>query len=144
MNYLYNGVELPALPEWDKEKYPYALIFEYTGAADCFGFYASSEKIQYSGNGNSPTLEYPVRHGRAICECYYGDKEWGEISEGNGGAGIGIKAEQAVWSNFNIYTEDGTLYLAASDPIPVGSAPDIEPKTFMNGWDIGQFVRAML
>ena len=24
--YLYNGVRLPALPEWDKETYPYALI----------------------------------------------------------------------------------------------------------------------
>lgn len=26
MNYLYNGVKLPALPEWDKETYPYAVI----------------------------------------------------------------------------------------------------------------------
>lgn len=25
-NYLYNGVELPALPEWDKKKYPYVTI----------------------------------------------------------------------------------------------------------------------
>jgi hypothetical protein len=24
--YLYNGVQLPPLPEWDREKYPYAVI----------------------------------------------------------------------------------------------------------------------
>lgn len=31
----------------------------------------------------------------------------------------------------------------ASDPIPVGSAPEVEPKSFMAGWRMGQFIRGM-
>jgi hypothetical protein len=31
----------------------------------------------------------------------------------------------------------------ASDPIPVGSAPEVDPKSFMAGLRMGQIVRAM-
>lgn len=115
----YVGVVLPPLPKWDKTVYPYALIYRYEVATDLFIFHASTEKIQYDTNNNSPRLIYTLEHGYASCECYSGDKEWGEISEGNRKAGVWIKAEQAVWVNFDIYKEDGTLYLSASDPIPI-------------------------
>jgi hypothetical protein len=40
MNYFYNGVELPALPEWDKEAYPYAAIFPLTNGTDGYSLVA--------------------------------------------------------------------------------------------------------
>lgn len=49
--------------------------------------------------------------------------------------------DDIFYTNFDIYNEDGTLYLAASDPIPVGSAPEVEPKSFMAGSWMGQIVK---
>lgn len=64
-----------------------------------------------------------------------------------------ITLNSIVWSNFDILyrtaNEDagiavGDIYLAASDPVPVGGvAPDIDPAAFMEGLRIGQIVRAM-
>ena len=71
MNFLYNGVKLPALPEWDKEKYPYAAM--------------------------NLGANYGV--------LYLLDNA--------------LMAKQFQWANFDILNEDGTLYLAASDPVPV-------------------------
>ena len=41
MNYRYNGVELPALPDWDKSLYPHAVIFE-SGA-----LWVSTDEIEW-------------------------------------------------------------------------------------------------
>lgn len=35
-NCLYNGVELPALPEWDKTAYPYAYLYRFGDSAVAF------------------------------------------------------------------------------------------------------------
>lgn len=44
------------------------------------------------------------------------------------------------WTNTDILDEYGTLYLAASEPVPVGGGADIEPAALLNGLRIGQIV----
>jgi hypothetical protein len=51
-------------------------------------------------------------------------------------------ATDVFWTNTDILNEDGSLYLAASDPIPVGGEP-IDPTSFMQGWLVGRRLAGM-
>lgn len=139
-NYLYNGIELPALPI-DKTAYPYVVISSYLGGA-------------------IPTIPYSVRAFAAKPTVWEGDdgtfivgnadetagycsskyltaSGWNDVSTatGNGGVNSGI----IKWSNFDIYNTDGTLYLAASEPVPI-LAPAIDPLSMWLGYQAGQWV----
>lgn len=106
--YLYNGVRLPALPEWDKEAYPYAYITEASVSTTEKTFLwlfsnqktvNSDGKISYGGTGARPIRFESV------------DGNWEEIIVG---AGI----YPLIWCNVDTY-HGSTLYLPASDPVPV-------------------------
>lgn len=116
--YLYNGVRLPELPEWDKETYPYACILKVDKEAQgedidyCFIFYGSHPRSVHA-DGH---LSY-VTHARYD----YIDGAWVMNPAGN----FFITRGRPVWSNTDVYYLDdvadvgGTLYLAASEPVPV-------------------------
>lgn len=140
MNYLYNGIELPELPEWDKETYPYVFMYvinylgKYLATLYCF-----SEPHH---------LTVPNDKGVYAIGVFLGEKYltggFSELTEETGTDPNGHRITTSPhWANYDILNNDGTLYLAASDPIPVGSAPELEPKSFMAGWRMGQFVRGM-
>ena len=131
-NCLYNGVELPKLPEWDKTAYPYAYI-THTDGLYSFFYEATAKNV---GDGG---YMLSLSAGRMYL---LKDGAWEKKVTYGGG--------YLIWSNSDVYYGEGeaideelrgTLYLAASDPIPVGSAPEVEPKSFMAGWRMGQFVR---
>lgn len=111
-NYLYNGVELPALPVVDGCQYMY--IFPVTNSYYC---HITAKARHYLKNGVICRLEDTMG-----C-CYSaksGGTEWGVIG---GGLGTMVASNNAtisapIWSNHDIYNEDGTLYLAASEPVP--------------------------
>lgn len=128
--YLYNGIELPALPAWDKEKYPYASI-----ADDGSGYYY----LDYSAKPTIVSAAGNVGWGGAMYMCKQGQTDW--VRDGV----EGIIFPTLIWANYDAYYADsagdvaGTLYLPASDPVPV---PDLE----WQGKDIylcrnGQWVR---
>lgn len=105
-NYLYNGVELPALPEWDKETYPYALLKAYGEIIELI-----VSTVPYTSNGT-----YTFTAGEAV-SYEHSNGEWTEYKT--------YSAERVsasfsyVWTNTNIYSYNGeTLYHAASEPIP--------------------------
>lgn len=108
---VYKGVKLPALPEWDKTKYPYAMIvcFEDNSFYDLLiaetPFTHTSEAVESDGLGlwyaNYPDFETWT---------FYGEKN---------GIGGGTNKMRSFWTNTDILNEDGTLYLAASEPVPV-------------------------
>lgn len=52
---------------------------------------------------------------------YYMREESGEwvYEKSVAGPAVVVKVEDVKWSNFDILNEDGSVYLAASDPIPV-------------------------
>lgn len=100
----YNGTVLPALPEWDKEAYPYAVICPFYDAGYVMACY--SEPISVGGITYVPHIR-----------CSTGDAMniWvGPMTTSRSDYDPG----DAIWSNYDIM-KNGTVYLKASDPIPV-------------------------
>lgn len=121
--YRYNGVVLPKLPEWDKTAYPYAFILKSTDGASYI----------FVGRSSRPGVN---RYSEEVGYYWYGG------ASGDNNRFVlstdGLMWETATttvftgipaWSCFDFpYTLDssyipdeleGTVYLAASEPIPV-------------------------
>ena len=119
--YLYNGVELPELPEYDKSAYPYAVIMSHTGNEYSFVF--SNTAMVVGG-----TDGYNLLHPNGVnTQFYFGATQeiradaqsWGDFRYAN----TNIYSGMAVWANFDLYDKNGNLYLLASDPVPVTPTP---------------------
>ena len=158
MNYLYNGLELPALPEWDKSAYPYVVLTKHATGGD-IGLYAlpkigaiTGSEIYWPGLGGYPE-EY----------VYYLLKEegWGNPVLGSY---LSIGAQHIVWCNTDIFYADdwfdetlaGTMFLEASYPINAETGEEItdyvpipvsdytpNPTAMALGMLAGQAVRRM-
>lgn len=111
--YLYNGVRLPKLPEWDKTGYPYAYVgtTTYEGVEEYRAYFT---KEIHTMSASLMLFIDSARRYRLI------DGQWVKH-----GAAIPPVITSPIWSNVNLYYDSsveevgGTLYLAASDPIPV-------------------------
>lgn len=126
--YLYNGVQLPPLPEWDREMYPYAVLTRWS--RERWRVYYSPEKAIYKGSVSNPLILTPDS-GAPVIEHILNDGVWGEGIAKEDWAMTNIITEY-WWANHDILNDDGTLYLAASDPIPVYE-PD-EPEKQLIGY----------
>lgn len=134
--YLYNGVELPALPEWDKETHPYAVIRVATFALFTKALlYIMQDFHLYDADSFQSTT------GDMVCSITWTtangmdtDAEWSEFGE-TGTSTFGLA--ETIWSNFDIYNEDGTLYLAASEPVPVSTPNAAYAKALLMGYRTG-------
>ena len=109
--YLYNGVRLPGLPEWDKETYPDVIILKNYNliiAEKPFYFGRNSANPHWLGtDGNFQFFIYKTdgwEEGSKLPP--------GEIATGNAPGDI-------IWANHDILNADGTIYLTASEPVPV-------------------------
>ena len=139
---LYNGVELPKLPEWDKATYPYAvirlgnLIPAYRNYVQLYVF----KEIDFT-NG---ALQYGADSLCTVSADYTAeDFAWGELAQCT--ASSNVNSSWILWSNTDIYypddyewngdtTKAGTLFLAATDPVPV-------EDTFTKGYHAGAALR---
>lgn len=111
--YCYNGTVLPALPEWDREMYPHVILLVRDGIY--FLWFRTTET----------TLVTPTDSGTIYCGLTGNDTlqltegVWSETSNWN-------PYNTPVWTSADIYYSDdedngelsGTLYLAASEPLP--------------------------
>ena len=109
--YLYNGVRLPKLPE---SEYKYVLIQQLNSR--WFQAFATKEKPYVSDK----YLYFPSES--MLWDNYYAfdytyTDDWGAIEGAS--AGLNQVASSFIWSNTDILNTDGTVYLSASDPIPV-------------------------
>lgn len=163
MNYLYNGVELPALPEWDKSKYPYAyIVTDPDGTWVLLRVCNARTVIRYKERG--PYYILPFGENKGFDWHYTSGYGWHipqagleiteeELNNPNGkeftdSGNVGQMIEQygellkvMQWSNFNILNEaDGTIYLAASEPVPVHHR---NPSAMLLGFQVGRAIRRM-
>lgn len=118
----YVGAVLPKLPEWDKEQYPYAVI---QIGEDVHSFMISTVPLYYKktsedicGRENGTSWEYLLSDNP---NNYFGGVpgEWTRVKEP-----FEIEKDSYIydfvsWSNYDILNADSTIYLSASDPIPV-------------------------
>lgn len=135
--YLYNGVQLPPLPEWDREMYPYAYVCFMDHILDRLtGHYIWVTDRPIYANDETWSAEGTTRiicvHGEDAVGymCYkLVDGIWTyERSSTISGTDM---MYQIIWSNVDVYimghdSEDAgiyeptnNLYIPASDPVPV-------------------------
>lgn len=111
--YSYNGTVLPALPEWDKETYPYAVIWQ----AQIFHLV---ETLIVSAE--PPTVDgSSVHFGDCLLFSQSVYDEW-EDSEEETDLTYTIDTTRnsaPIWCNSDLKNTDGTVYLSASEPVPV-------------------------
>lgn len=114
--FLYNGVKLPALPEWDRNRYPYAFIYIVTldGTTGVYTLVVSGSSVMgYDGNGIiCPAATVGQRY-------TVSEDSWAAAADSDD---FYIKRDNliyTVWANFDVLNSDGSVYVAASDPVPV-------------------------
>lgn len=108
--YSYNGVVLPKLPEWDREKYPYAVI----SAVGLVSFMVSSSQRYIDDDGKY--LHSAADNSWIMWRLE--NNEWVLHNSGTSTAGS-TSGSYPTWSNYDIANADGTIYLADSEPVPV-------------------------
>lgn len=121
---LYNGIELPQLPEWDKTLYPYAFVYKIISSK--YGLVVCNSQPYYNGDnvcidGAGLMCGVSVDSDKWVAPHTASYKSYGSV----------------FWTNTDILNSDGTIYLAASDPIPVSTfIPD--PSSLTMGWLVGR------
>ena len=151
-NYLYNGVKLPELPEYDTEKYKNALI-----TRDGTGVYrlrVINKKPWYTpSTTRSHKTYYDCVHVNmsttsGFCTYALSDGAWVEVGVTTtsfgavfayGSVSDSDEKQELIWSNWDILDSDDVLYFAASDPVPV-NPPD--PLSLVMGYRVGCAIRA--
>lgn len=116
--FLYNGVRLPALPEWDRSVYPYAVISIRTNSA-VYNLAFTKSPIMSNADGSLKIGMTGTPSGLDK-----GEFENFKLSDGvwvSGHQG-GVTVSRAVWSNNDLYYSadaGGGLFMAGSEPVPV-------------------------
>ena len=123
--YLYNGVRLPPLPEWDNETYPYAVI-----ARDLYPD-GGALNVLYVHSTPFVTSDLTEKYGYVSVQVEDGGQYmyWDCRSPDDAGwlgarIPIGSDAWEAritriIWANTTIYNPDDSVYIDASEPVPV-------------------------
>ena len=158
MDYLYNGVRLPQLPEWDKTVYPYA----YLSTMPFFKVYTlqvSQQPADLLGNEESFYTKTPLMTSNFRYDSVFGlppSVEWSEWDETGVGDAYGSSigdvnpdmenydgaTDKLIWCNHDVTYPDGTVFLAASEPIPAPEV-DLDPQSLTAGWLVGKKIAAM-
>lgn len=117
---LYNGVELPNINTvWtNKETYPYALVIQNPGKYTML-FVAHEFGSVYTDTNPSGSSyrAYPIKAPYAWYQL--STTGWSFLSTKDTDSSYKIAGYPPVWSSFDLLNEDGSVYLAASEPAPV-------------------------
>lgn len=145
-NYLYNGVRLPALPDEIKAK-KYICLYqdpETSSFPNYFWLYGFNEKPETMIKGARPKTYHGMQE-EGLC------RRAGMYPDGGGWTVAGTSDETGTfykelstvkWANYDVLNTDGTVYLAASEPIPVpGDTPTpyaLHVPSFLQGVEVGR------
>ena len=114
---LYGEFALPkqaVLPEWDKTTYPYATLFKDWNIGDI------EARLVVCGSKTTmdETGRYMVFAGHSLSYYYYSDTNEWKLSAFEYDD-MDLPENNARWTNHDILNEDGTVYLAASEPATI-------------------------
>lgn len=141
MNYLYNGVELPALPELtddEKEQYPYWVIFS---RSPHYRLFLADKPAIYKLYSGISAVYFEIGTRAIRYSTPIGlDEPWSEMDGNPFVVEDKTYLGADCWTNHDIYDSDGTLYLAASDPVPV-SPVQLNPAALMQSFFVGEAVK---
>ena len=140
--YLYNGVEFLKLPEYDKAKYPYVYlsVYDASGGTDMykgetiaelrlssmpFTAYPSEDKAKFIGTFDQ-ALYFGINGEQIAADnanIGFVDGEWvlsfKQDNMTTTDTGAKITLSELTWCNQDLLNEDGSVYLAASEPVPI-------------------------
>lgn len=127
--YLYNGVELPPLPDWDKTAYPYVIITEaYLERGHvlwvCSEVIVAHENWMDTGK-TMLRLNGVTTHYRSWkIEDTEGWEEYlsGDLTDEENVSKGSLTNEPVLWVSFDMRNQENAVYLAASEPVPVYSS----------------------
>ena len=116
--YLYNGVRLIPLPEWDKDAYPYAVIDKAIMSSYRLHLF---DHLPHAENTENGYTRYGPMDGSVYI--YKGVAKEGSESGWSMNAAYedidGITTSKVLWTNFDLLYADGKVCCAKSDPVPV-------------------------
>ena len=113
--YLYNGLQLPPLPEWDNETYPVAFITSsYLGGISL----NITTNYIYRTSGGDYQVGCP---GRMTCSYLSTSNSWGAFNAWQPSDLwiMSVGSDYIKWTNTDILHEDGTIATPATEPEPV-------------------------
>ena len=137
--YLYNGVRLPALPNWDKETYPYATIqvIEVSNEPSFYMLcvfshdpvhddYLPGYDYRFILDASVPWKTMHYRHSeRFNDEIHRNGWEYRYSNSNDDGDSTYVLLfpsrtfDRIIWANVDFVNKEGKLCLAASEPVPV-------------------------
>ena len=117
ISYSYNGVVLPKLPEWDRSVYPYAFIF--VGSV-LRRLTVLPEARHLTIPEGSETAFITAEEGMSYMSASYyeGSAAWGQFTTYTAEE-TKLLSNSPHWANYDIKNPDETVYLEASNPVPV-------------------------
>jgi hypothetical protein len=138
-DYLYNGVEAPAIPDSLKNE-PYMCLTQGHNLA-VFSEEPTIE-IGYGDDANPNSGEaYGLVTYTGTLEIYSNKGTyWSYLLQYSAGT-IGVLGIP-VWANFDFKNKDGSLFLAASDPVPV-SPVKLNPALLVQSFFVGDAIKRM-
>lgn len=121
------NVKLPALPEFEKQ---YAFIFRANEDGSAVYYLTIRDAKKTVNTGGIAVV---------VGDMYISENgEWVATSKTTGGT--------IIWANYDVYYSDsveevgGTLYLAASEPVPVTTF-NLHGESFLKGLEIGKLLK---
>ena len=143
MYYLYNGVRLPKLPEWDRKTYPVALFVD---SITSYTLYVGSSLAYREMNGK---YQFGIVDAQIPWACRTGGTEWYTLAvePSTNPYYLANVGTYAVWTNTDICYADGTIALGASYPIDAETGkevtiyapnlPVLNPTAILMGYSMG-------
>lgn len=164
--YLYNGVKLPKLPDWDKDTYPYALMVRsLSSSSDSYVLYCSTTPIHYKYTGTGIFAGYrPLaeKDGTAIAYSVSILKSNGAFFNDSTGDVVDYwprhealdkqlvggetftESKTRFWANYNVLDIDSKdVLLAMSQPTPFFASAPIEPNPTVIGMIVGRHLASL-
>lgn len=134
---IYGGTyTLPAPPaDWDRETYPYALIWWYSNSTIIL--YVFDKNTVYNNPTSNKILPASTTYIQSWVTSKY-DDSWGTATYPDRhefDSYINNKNNVVVWSNFDILNSDGSTYLKGTDFYATESS--IIESSFLNGLTLG-------